>query len=232
MAGKRFAAVAAWNARMREEAADDVRRGSRAGRSSLLAIPATMVVGLLGVGMAQGLLAANFMVVNKPFAIKSDQVQGAGFAALLHDRLVDNGAAGTSKGMARAGFKSARLDGLCGVVHESIAGVSYTLKITAGEPVNGAPEGTAEINASDLILEATSVNASNSTFADMYLGKSADDITMGTTRLEGGTAGNFGLEAGTVNIANLDASAYTIELVGSIGLPGLKLAIEPGTVGC
>ncbi|HVK24331.1 MAG TPA: DUF6230 family protein [Actinokineospora sp.] len=225
-------AVGAWNAKMRESAADEVRRGTRFGRTVLMGVPATVLVGLLGVGMSEGLLAANFMVVNKPFTIKSDQLEGAGFAALLHDRLVDNGGTGLSKGTARAGFKSAKLDGLCGVVNETIAGLPYTLKITAGEPVNGTPDATAEINASDLVLEATSVNASNSNFADMYLGKSADDVKMGVTPLDGGTPGNFGLEAGTVKIANLDASAYTVELIGSIGLPGLTLTILPGTVTC
>ncbi|MFB9728308.1 DUF6230 family protein [Haloechinothrix salitolerans] len=227
------AALGGWNREMRRTARDDVRRGSRPLRSMALALPAVGALAGMGVALSQGLLAANFMVVDKPFTIKSDQVVGGGFAALMHERLKDDGADGASEGMVRAGFKSAKLDGLCGYVHQSIAGVDYTLKIRAGEVVDGTPEGTdPEINASDLILEATAVDGTNSSFADMFLGKSADDVQMGGTPLSGGTAGEFGLEAGTVTVDDLTASAYTVELIGSIGLPQLKLNVELGQSTC
>lgn len=225
--------VSGWNRNMRSSADDGTRRGSRIARSMFLAVPAMATLGAFGTAMAQGLLAANFMVVNQPFTIKSDKVIGSGFAAFMHDRTVDNGATSKSEGMVRAGFKSAKLDGLCGVVHQTIVGVPFTLKITAGELVDGTPVGTEpEINASDLILEATGVEGSDSRFADMYLGKSADDVLMGGTSLVGGTPGAFGLEAGTVTVDRLNATAHTVELIGSIGLPGLKLAITGGTGSC
>lgn len=225
--------LGSWHNEMRRTAADGTRRGSRPGRSTLLALPALGSLVAMGLAMSQGALAANFMVVNQPFTIKSDRVEGGGFAALMHDRLTDDGGDGASEGMVRAGFKSALLDGLCGYVHQSIGTVDYTLKIRAGEVVDGTPEGTEpEINASDLILEATAVDASGSSFADMFLGKSADDIQMNGTPLDGGTPGEFGLEAGTVTVQDLDASAHTVELIGSIGLPELRLSVELGQTTC
>lgn len=227
------AALGGWNHEMRRSARGDVRRGSRPVRSMVLALPAVGALAGMGVALSQGLLAANFMVVDKPFTIQSDQVVGSGFAAFMHDRLKDDGGEGASEGMVRAGFKSAKLDGLCGYVHQTIATVDYTLTIKAGEVVDGTPQGTTpEINASDLILEATAVDGTNSSFADMYLGKSADDIQMGGTPLEGGTPGEFGLEAGSVTVDDLTASAYTVELIGSIGLPQLKLNVELGKTTC
>lgn len=233
MFGRGVRRVADWNAEVRATAADGVRRGTRAGRACVLAVPALVATGVLGAAMAQGLLAANFMVVNQPFTIKSDKVLGSGFAAFMHDRTKDDGGTGASEAMVRAGFKSARLDGLCGVVNQSILGVDYTLRIRAGEAVDGSPQGTdPEINASDLILEATAVKGVNSRFADMYLGKSADDVQMGGTSLAGGTAGAFGLEAGSVTVDGLQASAHTVELIGSIGLPDLALSVELGKTTC
>ena len=225
--------VRRWNDRMRGEARTG-RRGTRWSRSTLVGLPAVGLAALLGVGMAQGVVAANFFVAGQPFTLRSDQVNGSGFAAFLHSRQIADGTAtGKGEAMARAGFQSARLDGLCAVVHQTILGLPYTLKLNAGSPVDGTPNGGPDmIDAYNLILEAKAVQGTHSSFSEMVLGKTAHQVQMGGQPLEGGTVGAFGLEAGVVEVRGLTADAYTAEISGNISLPKLTLSILPGRITC
>ncbi|RLK55475.1 DUF6230 family protein [Actinokineospora cianjurensis] len=228
-----LAALRAWNERMRADAGGP-RNGTRWGRSTLVALPAAALTTALGVAMAQGALAANFFVAGQPFTLRSDQVNGSGFAAFLHSRqLADGSQAGKGEAMARAGFQSAKLDGLCAVIHQTILGLPYTLKLNAGSPVDGTPNGGPDvIDAYNLILEAKAVQGTQSQFSEMVLGKTAHQVQMGGQPLDGGTVGAFGLEAGVVQVTGLTADAYTAEISGNITLPRLNLGIVPGTVNC
>ncbi|WP_352231623.1 DUF6230 family protein [Actinokineospora sp. NBRC 105648] len=135
--------------------------------------------------------------------------------------------------MARAGFQSAKLDGLCAAIHQTILGLPYTLKLNAGSPVDGTPNGGPDvIDAYNLILEAKAVQGAQSQFSEMVLGKTAHQVQMGGQPLEGGTVGAFGLEAGVVQLTALSADANTAEISGNITLPKLNLVIVPGTVNC
>ncbi|PPK64350.1 DUF6230 family protein [Actinokineospora auranticolor] len=222
-----------WAGEVRDAAATG-RRGTRWSRASLVAVPALGVASALGVAMAQGVVAANFFVSGQPFTLRSDQVNGSGFAAFLHSRqLADGSAAGKGEAMARAGFQSARLDGLCAVIHQTILGLPYTLELNAGSPVDGKADGGPDvIDAYNLILEANAVQGAQSQFSEMVLGKTAHQVQMGGQPLEGGTVGAFGLEAGVVRVTGLRADAFTAEISGNITLPKLALGIVPGTVEC
>lgn len=212
---------------------EDGRNGTRWLRTGVVAVCAVAAAASLGAGLAQGVLAANFVVVRQPFQLRSDQLQGNGFAAFVHGRQLDNGQpAGQGQAMARAGFQSARMDGFCGAVHQNVAGLPYTLKLRAGDPITGVPDGSTEISAAGLVLDASALAAVRSQFGSLVLGKSADDVRTGPNPLPGGTPGEFGLEAGVVTIDGLTATAYTTEISGQIQLPGLSLVLERGTTNC
>lgn len=222
--------VRRWSERMRGEA----RGRTRWTRTTALGVPALGLAAVLGVGMSQGVVAANFFVAGQPFTLRSDQVNGSGFAAFLHSRQIADGTeAGKGEAMARAGFQSARLDGLCAVVHQTILGLPYTLKLNAGAPVDGVPNGGPDvIDAFNLILEAKAVQGAQSSFSEMVLGKTAHQVQMGGQPLAGGSVGAFGLEAGVVEVRGLTADAYTAEISGNISLPRLTLVILPGRITC
>lgn len=233
--------AAAWNERMLAEAVDGTRHGTRWGRSSAVLLPAALTVGALGAALAHGALAAGFNVTNTPFTLTSNGVSGSGFGAILNTPTVEaaNGTTSTSTAMARVGFASAGLAGLCGIVHQSIAGLPYSLLLTAGQTVTASPPGTVttDINASNLYIEAPTLAAGGSTtLQNAVLGMSADQVMVAGSPLTGAQAGGFGLgSAGsgpggsTVNLAGLNASAYTAEIAGSLTLPALNIRVVAGS---
>ncbi|MER5638884.1 DUF6230 family protein [Kitasatospora sp. NPDC002227] len=230
-----------WNRRMLEEAADGTRRGTCWGRCAAVLLPAGLGAGALGASMAAGVLAASFNVTNTPFTLMSNGVSGTGFGAILNTPTIESntGTTSNSTAMARVGFASANLAGLCGIVHQSFAGVGYSLLLTAGQQVTATPPATftTDLNASNLYIEAPSLNASGSTtLQNAVLGMAADQVMVAGSPLTGAQAGGFGLgSAGsgpggsTVTLAGLNATANTAEIAGSLTLQSLSIRVVPGS---
>ncbi|MGA5873733.1 DUF6230 family protein [Streptomyces cinereoruber] len=238
MAGAR--AAADWNTRMLAEAADDTRRGTRWGRGALALVPSALAIGALGTALAQGALAANFSVTGEPFTLTSNGVQGSGFGAIVNTPAVGrpDGTTTTNTAMARVGFASAGLAGLCGIVHQKIAGVPYSLLLTGGQKVTATPPGTftTDIDASNLYIQATELQAYGpTTLQNAVLGQSADQVTVAGKPLTGALPGGFGLgsaggEGGSsIKLHGLNATAYDAEMAGALVLPDLKIKVVPGT---
>lgn len=230
------AALRNWNTALLQADADrDVRNGTRWGRAGIFLLPTVLSIGGLGSLMAQGVLAAGFNVTNTAFTLTSNGVTGSGFGAVLNTPTVEaaDGSTSTNIGMARVSFSSAQLAGLCGIVHQKIAGLQYSLIITAGQDVAAtAPtDFTTDIDASNLSLETTGLKASATSLTNAVLGASADEVKVGGAGLAGAVPGGFGLDAsqGSVSIAGLNATAYTAEIAGTLGLPGLELSVVAGS---
>ncbi|TXS14831.1 cholesterol esterase [Streptomyces sp. adm13(2018)] len=233
-------AAAAWNARMLAEAADGHRRGTRWGRGALALVPSALAIGVLGSALAQGALAANFSVTGQPFTLTSNGVEGSGFGAIVNTPAVGrpDGSTTTNTAMARVGFASAGLAGLCGIVHQTIAGVPYSLLLTGGQKVAATPPTafTTDIDASNLYIQATELRAyGKTTLQNAVLGQSADQVTVAGRPLTGAVPGGFGLgsaggEGGSsITLHGLDATAYDAEMAGALVLPDLKIRVVPGT---
>ncbi|MFF9475988.1 DUF6230 family protein [Streptomyces roseolus] len=232
-------AAAGWNARMLAEAADGTRRGTRWGLGALALVPSCLAIGALGAALAQGALAANFSVTGQPFTLTSNGVSGSGFGAIVNTPSVGrpDGTTTTDTAMARVGFASAGLAGLCGIVHQSIGGVPYSLLLTGGQPVTATPPAsfTTDIDASNLYIQATELQAYGpTTLQNAVLGQSADQVTVAGKPLTGALPGGFGLgsaggEGGSsIRLHGLNATAYDAEMAGALVLPNLKLRIVAG----
>ncbi|MFD8642409.1 DUF6230 family protein [Streptomyces zaomyceticus] len=232
-------AATGWNARMLAEAADGTRRGTRWGRGALALVPSALAVGALGSALAQGALAANFSVAGQPFTLTSNGVEGSGFGAIVNTPAVGRpDGSTTTTAMARVGFASAGLAGLCGIVHQTIAGVPYSLLLTGGQKVTATPPGTftTDIDASNLYIQATELQAYGpTTLQNAVLGQSADQVTVAGKPLTGALPGGFGLgsaggEGGSsIKLHGLNATAYDAEMAGALVLPDLKIRVVAGT---
>lgn len=231
--------VTSWNRRMLDEAHDGTRRGIRWGRGALALVPAVLAVGALGSAMSQGVLAANFSVTGQPFTLNSNGVSGSGFGAIVNTPPVGrpDGSSTTTTGMARVGFASAGLAGLCGIVHQSIAGLPYSLLLTAGQDVAATAPATftTDIDASNLFIQATELNAGGrTTLENAVIGQSADQVMVAGKPMTGALPGGFGLgsaggEGGSsIKLHGLNATAYDAEIAGSLVLPELNLRVVPG----
>ena len=152
---------------------------------------------------------------------------------------------GTTASVLRAGFAAVSLNGFCLSKTDSVAGLTYTITITAGDD-NLA---TNEITANKAVLDLTSLRTTGQAGQTgngavlqgvNQFGLAATDIT--TTK----TGGNFDanpLEASTTNYGKgafgIDATGGTLfsvkgvlwdaQVNGSINLPNLKITVKPGT---
>jgi hypothetical protein len=224
---RRRAAVLEASGAMVARAEEGPRRGTRKGRSGLLA--AAALAGLAGMfmGVSQNVLAVNFTTANTTYKVYTDKVSGLNAAGYINTQDLYGA---TDDAVAQLGFKTATLNGLCAIAKQTLPVLGdVSLLVTAGEPVDGTitnPTGQA-INAQQLYLASDNLSGTGDQIAKLTLGQSADTLMMDTLPFAG-TPGAFGLQAQTLNVSNLDADSYGIDLQGQINLPSLKIRVLPG----
>ena len=98
--------------------------------------------------------------------------------------------------------------------------------------MDGIPTGTAtsadKITAQELYLASPTLTGKGENIARMTLGQSAETLRMDTIATHTGDPGDFGLQAETMQIGDLYAESYGIDLKGSINMPNLKIEVVPG----
>lgn len=192
--------------------------GTRWVRGAAAFAPATVASAAVGLAMAQGALAAGFNVANQRFDLHIDQLDGSGLGAVLATAQTQDGA---KPGVLHAGLASAKLTGLCILVHQSLLGVNYTISIGSA--------GAQQSSGTNLLFDITDLSSTPATLGGAMLGVSADTVTSGTQSL-GGAPGAFGLTKGEVTLHNVTASAYQTQVVGGLTLPNLGINVHPGNV--
>lgn len=221
---ERAASVSRASRAMQERAEDGTRRGTRK-RAGALA--AAALAGLAGMFLAvsQSVLAVNFTTANTAYKVYTDKVSGLNAAGYIN---VQDLYGATDDAVAQLGFKTATLNGLCAIAKQNLPVIGdVSLVVTAGEPVDGTTAGTNVIQAQQLYLASDNLSGTGDQIAKLTLGQSADTLMMDTIPFAG-TPGAFGLQAQTLNVSNLDADSYGIDLQGQINLPNLKIRVLPG----
>ena len=232
--------------------AESTRRGTRR-RGLVMAAAGFAVVGSMFTAVGQNALAVNFTTANQSMKIHTNYVQGVSAAGFLDLQTKQSG----QQAVAEVGFKTAKLDGLCGIATQDllpgIAGGDVSLLIRAGRPVSGTfnnnaldpntpvdsagnPTGANLIAASNLYLNATNLTGYGNKISGLTLGQSADTVAAGagitfpgTKQYDtGAAAGAFGLSADYLNVAGMAADSYGINLAGQITLPNLSLKVVNG----
>lgn len=225
--GERLAAVHTASDAMVARADDGVRRGTRKRAGVLAGVGLTGLAGMF-LGVSQNVLAVNFTTANTSYKVYTDKVSGVNAAGYLN---VQDLYGATDDAVAQLGFKTATLYGLCAIAKQDLPVIGpVSLMISAGEPVDGAitnPAGQA-IQAQQLYLASDHLTGTGDQIAKLTLGQSADTLKMDTIPFAG-TPGAFGLQAETLNVSNLDADSYGIDLQGQINLPSLKIRVLPGS---
>jgi hypothetical protein len=199
-------------------AAAEQEYGTRWGRGAAAFAPATLASAAVGVAMAQGALAAGFNVANQKFDLHIDELDGSGLGAVLAVAQTQNGG---KPGVLHAGLSSARLSGLCILVHQSLLGVNYTISIGSA--------GAQQSSGTNLLFDITDLSSTPATLTSAVLGVSAETVTSGNSSL-GGAPGAFGLSRGEVTLHNVTSSAYQTQVVGGLTLPNLGIHVHSGNV--
>lgn len=211
---------------MLARAEEGPRRGTRKRSGGLMAVGLGGLVAMF-LGVSQNVLAVNFTTANTAYKVYTDKVSGLNAAGYINTQDLYGA---TDDAVAQLGFKTATLNGLCAIAKQTLPVIGeVSLLVTAGEPVDGTltnPSGQA-IQANQLYLASDNLSGTGDQIAKLTLGQSADTLMMDNVPFAG-TPGAFGLQAQTLNVSNLDADSYGIDLQGQINLPSLKIRVVPG----
>jgi hypothetical protein len=191
---------------------DLVQGGTRWRRFAVLLVPAAFVVGMIVVGLANGAIAASFVVSGEQFKVSADKLEGTGFRQFSS---VDTTATGTNIPVAGSVIANATLTNLCQSVDvKNPFGVKIVLRIEAGGGGNPATAQGLVIGVSQLQGDAT--------FGNIQIGRDGGEVS-GNPALRG----TFAQSADTVTINNLRQVA-TSTSAGTFVLNGLNLRVLTG----
>src|SRR6202034_4917450 len=156
-------------------------------RLAVILLPAGAVAATLVGLTAEGAIAANVSVSGQQFLVTATQLNGTGFEQFGSD--VSSSGSGTQPVIV-SGIGSATLDSLC----QAVKGGPITMRLTAGQ-------GSTPVQATNLIVDASSLAGSSAVFHGITIGQDAGTLTA-TPGTSGATAG-AGEQAATITIKKL-----------------------------
>ncbi|MGD9482262.1 DUF6230 family protein [Streptomyces sp. TRM70308] len=204
-----------------------VQGGTRWKRFAVVMVPSLAATAAVGLGLAQGALAASFSVSGQSFKVKAERLEGNGFVqyGAYADGYTMEGKE-TAHPVAVSGFKSATIENMCqSVVTPDVPLVgTVTMRLTAGT-------GDAPVKAKNLYLDVADLDA-DATFKNIDIGVAAKDAGKGPGMQPGteGKANPFGFaqQADTAVLTNVEQRAWATT-AGTFTLSDLSLRLHRGT---
>jgi len=205
-----------------------VRGGTRWKRFAVVMVPSVIATAAVGVGLAQGALAASFSVSGQEFKVSADELVGQDF--------VQYGSVATGKDLkgkdmaapvAVSGFSEATITNMCqSVVTPDLPfGLgSITLQLNAGT-------GKDKVYAKDLYLDVSQLDA-DAEFTNIDIGVAAGSLK--NPGIQPGTQANpygFSQRAEVAKLSNVHQQAWATT-AGTFKLPDLSLKLHKGVKEC
>ncbi|MEU9847986.1 DUF6230 family protein [Streptomyces sp. NPDC047985] len=207
-----------------------VRGGTRWKRFALVMVPSVAATAAVGIGLAQGALAASFSVSGQEFKVKAAELEGWDF--------VQYGSIATGKTLdgkdmaapvAVSGFSKAYITNMCqSVVTPNLPlGIgTVTLRLEAGG------KGHNRVYAKDLYLDVSQLDA-DAKFKNIDIGVAAGALpkSEGKPGIQPNTQANpngFAQRAEKALLTNVKQQAWATT-AGTFNLSGLKLRLSRGT---
>ncbi|MGW0935283.1 DUF6230 family protein [Streptomyces sp. NPDC002666] len=213
-----------------------VRGGTRWKRFAVVMVPSVIATAAVGVGLAQGALAASFSVSGQEFKVSAKELNGKNF--------VQYGSVATGKDLkgkdmaapvAVSGFSEATITKMCqSVVTPDLPfGLgNITLQLNAGDPEKGDDP----VYAKDLYLDVSQLDA-DAEFGNIDIGVAAGSLKTnkpGSIGIQPGTQANpygFSQRADTAKLSDVRQQAWATT-AGTFKLPGLSLKLHKGVKEC
>ncbi|WNI29143.1 DUF6230 family protein [Streptomyces sp. ITFR-6] len=213
-----------------------VRGGTRWKRFAVVMVPSVVATAAVGVGLAQGALAASFSVSGQQFKVSAAELNGENFVQ-YGSIATEDGADPTKEGKAHAvavsGFSHATISKMCqSVVTPNLPfGLgSVTLRLTAGDP---AKTNGKLVDATGLYLDVSDLNA-DAEFGNIDIGVRTGDLANPGVQPKAGKYVNpngFSQRAETAKLTGVKQQAWATT-AGTFKLPGLHLALSKGVNEC
>jgi len=192
-------------------------------------VPSVAAAACVGVGLAQGALAASFSVSGQEFKVSAGHLEGQGFAQYGG---IDSGYTstdGTSKTVhpvAISSFKTAQITNMCQSVKTEIPLIGKTIYLR----LDAGPDADHKVEAENLYIDVSQLDA-DATFTNIDIGVAAQD----TAKSKGGKGpelrsgdnvlpGGFGQQAEAADLTKVQQTAWATT-AGTFKLSGLKMRL-------
>ncbi|MER5615720.1 DUF6230 family protein [Streptomyces sp. NPDC002215] len=208
-----------------------VRGGTRWKRFALVMVPSVVATAAVGVGLAQGALAASFSVSGQSFKVSTDKLVGHDFVQYgsVATGMNPEGKNG-AHAVAVSGFSDATITNMCqSVVTPNLPfGLgTVTLQLKAGT------DPKKPVKATNLYLDVAELDA-DAYFENIDIGVAAGD--MGKPGIQAGTEkavnpNGFAQRAETVTLTGVKQTAWATT-AGTFKLSNLSLRLHSGVKEC
>ncbi|GAA2582074.1 MULTISPECIES: DUF6230 family protein [Streptomyces] len=198
-----------------------VRGGTRWKRFAVVMVPSVAAAACVGVGLAQGALAASFSVSGQQFKVQAAHLEGTGFAQYGGIDSVYETTKGDKKKqvpVAISSFKDAEITDMCQSVATPIPGIgTIYLRLEAGKDK--------PVTAENLYIDVAQLDA-DAKFEDIDIGVAVKDKTRGPAVKDGESVlpGGFAQQARKATLTNVEQTAWATT-AGTFTLNGLSMKL-------
>lgn len=198
-----------------------VRGGTRWKRFAVVMVPSVAAAAAVGVGLAQGALAASFSVSGQQFKVKASELHGTGFAQYGGIDSVytkTDGKEKTQVPVAISSFEDATIENMCQSVKTDIPFVGpIYLRLEAGK--------TKPVVAKNLYIDVAQLDA-DAEFTNIDIGVAVKDKTRGPEVKDTKTTlpGGFAQQAERADLYGVEQTAWATT-AGTFKLSGLSMRL-------
>ncbi|WP_031485711.1 DUF6230 family protein [Streptomyces bicolor] len=200
-----------------------VRGGTRWKRFAVVMVPSVAAAAAVGVGLAQGALAASFSVSGQQFKVSAAELHGNGFAQYggidtVYTKV--DGKEQTKVPVAISSFDDATIEKMCQSVKTDIPLVgSIYLRLEAGN------DPKKPVSAENLYIDVAQLDA-DAEFEDIDIGVAVKDKTRGPDVKQGESVlpGGFAQQARKADLYNVKQTAWATT-AGTFKLSGLSMKL-------
>ncbi|MFF9204732.1 DUF6230 family protein [Streptomyces sp. NPDC014986] len=200
-----------------------VRGGTRWKRFAVVMVPSVVATAAVGVGLAQGALAASFSVSGQQFKVTADHLHGEGFAQYGGIDSVYTSVKGDKKTqvpVAISSFKTARITKMCQSVKTDVpfVGAVY-LRLEAGNDADKP------VTAKNLFIDVARLDA-DAEFTNIDIGVAVKDKSHGPEVKQGENTlpGGFAQQAESADLYGVEQTAWATT-AGTFTLNGLSMRL-------
>ncbi|MFC7919484.1 DUF6230 family protein [Streptomyces cinereoruber] len=216
-----------------------VRGGTRWKRFAVVMVPSVAATAAIGVGLAQGALAASFAISGQEFKVSTDKLEGTEFVqygSVAQGHTLDDKPFAAP--VAVSGFDTAKITNMCQSVVTPVPGLgNITLRLEAGKKAASSGKDEDKVQAKDLYLDVSYLEA-NAEFKQIDIGIAAGSLNAGpdgkpTNRqgIQPNTQANkngFAQRAENATLTDVRQKAWATT-AATFTLPGLNLSLHRGT---
>ncbi|MFE0698930.1 DUF6230 family protein [Streptomyces sp. NPDC058872] len=212
-----------------------IRGGTRWKRFAVVMVPSVAATAAIGVGLAQGALAASFSISGQEFKVKANSLVGKDF---VQYGSVDAGKDLEGKDFAApvavSGFSEAWITNMCqSVVTPKVPFIGdVTLRLEAGTEAVKTGKDEDKVYAKGIYLDVSELKT-DAEFKNIDIGVAAGALAKspGKPGIQPNTQANpygFGQRADQATLSNVEQKAWATT-AGTFKLPDLHLSLHRGT---